>query len=133
MIDSLFIPKTIDGFWDAFYKRERFIVHNKQDTFDSILSVTELNNFFKRRDLIYPSVQLAQNARPIPKEQYTIQDISNEFIDSDLFFSLFNQGSSIIIYYADHFFDNLYSICREMESSFNFKISPTIFISPQQE
>lgn len=138
-IEQIIAPNSLADFFDKIHEKD--ILHvkrNDQHYYDTILTSQQLSDFLDRQDIFYPSLRIVKEGKELSSSGYTKKGVpighhkKDGIIDTDKMFSLFNQGSTLVVQAGQRYFDNLSKCCMQLSDLFSSPVQANLYITPNK-
>ena len=126
----------LSTFWDDFWERKHlYIPASGASDYGHLLSPEELDAFFSRNDVRYPSVQVVKDGRNLSLVEYARQlkigtYHSDGLIDMDLVASVYRKGGTVLAQLMQNSFVRLAEFSQAIASFIYGKVDVHAFLTP---
>jgi ribosomal protein L16 Arg81 hydroxylase len=127
---------SLEVFFEQIWERKHlFIPSSGGRTYDELLPSSELDAFFSRNDVRFPSVQVVKEGRNVALGKYARQlkigsYRSDGLIDMDLVAEAYRKGSTILVQLMQNSFVGLAEFAEALRCFFRSKIDVHAFLTP---
>lgn len=136
---KIIAPLSIEEFFERYHEKDMLhIKRNDESYYNNILTSKEISNYLDRQDIFYPSVRIVKNGKEIPSAEYTMKQVAighhkkDGVVNTGKAFSLFNNGSTLVIQAGQRYFDNLSKCCLALSQKFNSPVQANLYITPDR-
>lgn len=134
VLSPLDISRFLKEYWE---QNLLYIPRENPDYYAELLTMTDLDRVISTFGLRYPSLRLVKNGVSIPSTKYTYNmpwggDSFSQVIDSEVVFSEFYQGTTVVMQALHSNWVPLAQFCRNLETFFNYPVQTNIYMTPKQ-
>jgi hypothetical protein len=134
VLSPLDISRFLKEYWE---QNLLYIPREDPDYYAELLTIPDIDRLISSSGLRYPSLRLVKNGVSIPSTKYTYNlpwggDSFNRMIDSEVVFSEFYQGATVVMQALHSNWMPLALFCRNLETFFNYPVQTNIYLTPKR-
>lgn len=130
-------PLEVSHFFKEYWEQNLlYIPREDPDYYNELLTMGDMDRIIATSGLRYPSLRLVKEGVSIPLTRYTYNmpwggDAFSRVIDSEVVFSEFYQGATVIMQALHTNWLPLALFCRNLETFFNYPVQTNIYMTPK--
>ncbi len=133
VLSPLDLSRFLEEYWE---QNLLYIPRETPDYYAELLTMPDIDRLISSSGLRYPSLRLVKNGVSIPSTSYTYNmpwggDSFSRMIDSEVVFSEFYQGATLVLQALHTNWVPLALFCRNLETFFNYPVQTNIYLTPR--
>ncbi|MBN9391694.1 MAG: hypothetical protein J0I20_26910 [Chloroflexi bacterium] len=130
-------PLDLSRFFNEYWEQTLLYIPRENPAYYAeLLSMSDMDRIIATFGLRAPSLRLVKNGESIPLAKYTYNmpwggDSFSRVIDSEVVFSEFYQGATVVMQALHTNFLPLALFCRNLETFFNYPVQTNIYMTPK--